>query len=100
MKRLMFSVLDVKSKLYSNPWFMSANGEAIRAFRDLADDPKTTVGRYPGEFELWRLGTFDDESGVVSMDAVSLGFADEFKALSKSAVPVGVSELVPGGKKP
>jgi len=89
-----FSVLDVKSEIFGRPFFCVSNGEALRAFKDLAGDKNTTVGRYPGDFKLVEIGTFDDGAGVMKHTMHnSLGFAYEFVAVS--GTPVGV---VPEGK--
>lgn len=87
-----FSVLDVRSEVYSKPFFMLAVGEAVRAFKDLANDAQTTVGRHPGDFKLVQVGTFDDVKGeLLYTDPVSLGFANEYQSLG-SVVPLGVKK--------
>lgn len=67
MKKFVFSVFDIKAKLYSPPWFMNQKGEAIRAFKSIADDKQTMVGRHPNDFELYHLGTWDDLDGYFTM---------------------------------
>lgn len=75
----MFSVLDVASDLYGNPWFMASKGEAVRAFSELVNDGKTMPGRYPEQFKLMQIGEFDNESGTVSQDeTVSLGLGTDY----------------------
>lgn len=75
-----FGVFDVKADAFSRPpFFMSTNGQAVRAFADLANDSNTDVGRHPEDYRLMVLGTFDDNKGVVQgQDPTSLGFASEF----------------------
>lgn len=74
-----FSVYDVKADVYMPPFFMSAVGQAVRAFKDLANDRNTTVGRHPGDFKLVKIGAWDDSTAVFEpMSPVMLGFAEDF----------------------
>lgn len=59
-----YSLFDEKAKMYSQPFYMAHDGLALRAFGDLVGDPKTTPGKYPVDFTLWKLGEFDDNSGI------------------------------------
>jgi len=59
-----YSILDVKGSIYGQPFFMTQNGLALRAFSDLVEDPKTTVNKHPEDFKLYELGTYDDCSGL------------------------------------
>lgn len=60
-----FAVFDQKASAYLAPFFMPATGMALRAFADTVNDPKTSMYRHPGDFELFELGTFDPSSGRV-----------------------------------
>lgn len=83
-----FGIMDVRAGVYSTPFFMRATGEAIRAFKNVADDPQTTIARNPGDFRLDCLGTFDEETGTFAADGkASLGFASEYRV---SGVPLAV----------
>lgn len=74
-----FSVYDVKADLYGTPFFMPTRGQAIRAFSDLANDPQSQVSRYPDDFRLECIGSWTDDSGVLSSQSpVVLGFARDF----------------------
>lgn len=65
MKKVMFSIRDIKANAYCNPFFMSARGEAVRAFADLVEDVKTGVNKHPEDYELFEIGEFDDCSGLL-----------------------------------
>lgn len=58
-----YCIYDRKALRYHVPFFSSQDGEAIRSFSDLAQDPNTTVGRHPGDYVLYRVGAFDDANG-------------------------------------
>lgn len=86
-----FSIWDIKAENFSSPFFMSTAGEAIRAFKDLVNDPNTTPGRHPGDYRLMCIGTFDSGTGIItSENADSFGFGSDYKDLPSSAVPLGL----------
>lgn len=88
-----FSVYDVKSEVYGRPFCAVAVGEALRAFKDLASDKNTTVGRYPDDFKLCQVGEFNDLTAEYKNHGpVTLGFASEFVGVA--GVPVGVKKEV------
>lgn len=90
-ERKVFSVFDVKSELFSPPFYMTSRGEAVRAFKDLANDANTTVGRHPSDFKLVYLGLFDEETGQFeNAQQESLGFAIDYVALPSGSIPLGV----------
>ena len=68
MKTYAYCVYDRKSLIYNTPFFAVSDGAAVRSFRDLANDLSTTVGRHPGDFVLYRVGTFDDAIGCMLPD--------------------------------
>lgn len=59
-----YSLLDMKAGAFAQPFYMLHDAQAVRAVVELAADLSTTVGRYPADFALCRLGTFDDASGM------------------------------------
>ncbi len=76
-----FSVFDVKAEAYLPPFFMKTKGEAIRAFSASCNDPESMFSKYPLDYTLMAIGTFDDSSGVISGLKVPspLGTAFDFK---------------------
>lgn len=61
------SVRDLKAEVFARPFFVGRAGEAMRSFQDevLSGDATTSLlAKHPADFELWELGSFDDELGV------------------------------------
>lgn len=79
-KLKVFSCYDVKAEVFGTPFMMAHAGQAVRAFKDLANDKQTTVGRHPQDFKLVQLGEWDDQDGefVNQGPTVSLGFAADY----------------------
>lgn len=61
-----FSLLDTKVSAFHTPFFMAHVGHAIRACSELGADLSTTVGRHPADFHLYEIGTYDDQSGILT----------------------------------
>lgn len=55
-----FAIHDRQGEFYSNPFFLPHAGLARRTFAEMARDPDNQVGRYPADFSLYELGTFDN----------------------------------------
>lgn len=63
MQYKMFSIRDAKAEIFNPPYFNKSHGEAERNFRELVNDPKSMVSKYPEDFDLYYLGTYDDGTG-------------------------------------
>lgn len=62
----MFSVYDKKAECFSQPFFMKATGLALRGFCDMINSgEKNQYSAHPEDFDLYELGTWDEETGVV-----------------------------------
>lgn len=55
----MFTVYDSKAETYLRPFSMLTTGEAIRGFITSLNMPDTDYCKYPGDFTLFEVGTFD-----------------------------------------
>lgn len=61
------SVRDLKAEVFARPFFVGRAGEAMRSFQDeviQGDVSQSLIAKHPSDFELWELGTFDDETGI------------------------------------
>lgn len=63
MTKIVFSVFDSKTVLYSPPMLAHSRGEAVRLFLEAASDPRSMLAKHPDDFSVHELATFDDNSG-------------------------------------
>lgn len=63
MKLFVFSVRDSAVDAFMRPFCVNARGQAIRSFQDEAMDEKSEIHKHAADYELFELGTFDEESG-------------------------------------
>lgn len=72
MQLLAFSIRDSKAEVFYTPFFSKTHGEAERNFRQAVNDEKTTLNKYPEDFDLYYLGKYDDNTGKLeSLDTPS-----------------------------
>lgn len=76
-----FSIYDSKAEAYLPPFMMKSKGEVIRALSSLIADPQHNFCKYPEDFTLFELGTFDDATAKYDLllTPVSIGVLIEFK---------------------
>lgn len=83
MIRFYFSVLDSASSLYGQPFLAPTVGSAMRSLGDEAKRKDSIIGAHPEHFSLHRIGSFDDESGVISPEATPVFVAKATDFLSE-----------------
>lgn len=81
MMKKVIAVYDSKAEFFRSPMIFDSRGQAIRGFQDLANDDKTEIGKYGGDFTLFELGEWDQITGqyLIHEAKISLGTALEFK---------------------
>lgn len=67
MKLNVYSVFDVKAKVFGSPFYAQCHEIAIRncaaAVRE--SDQSSMLSKFPEDFTLYFVGTWDDELGVL-----------------------------------
>jgi len=59
-----FSIRDAKGEIFNTPFFQKTHGEAERSFKQIANDTNSMVYKFPEDYDLYYLGTYDDQTGV------------------------------------
>lgn len=65
MITLLYSVQDSVADRFGMPFAQQNERVAYRAFVNLVNDPRSEVNRNPGDFNLYLVGSFDDDDGSV-----------------------------------
>ncbi len=61
----MFCLYDRKSEIHQPPMFCHNTGHALRVFASYCNRPDQMLSQYPEDFQLFEIGTFDDQTAVV-----------------------------------
>lgn len=90
-EKKVFSVYDTKAEIFGPPFFVNREGEAVRMFKDAANDPNTMVGRHPADYRLYCIGMWDDEQGTFEnrTPKTSMGYGNDYVAIPNS-IAIGV----------
>nr|QJB19813.1 MAG: nonstructural protein [Microvirus sp.] len=65
MQMKMYSIKDVKVGIYHPPVCCHNAAHAIRMHSDYFNRPDSQFCKYAGDFEIYEVGTFDDQTGSV-----------------------------------
>ncbi len=84
MKHLMFSIYDDKANAYLPPFTLPRAEMAQRTFSDCVNSENHAFALHPGDYTLYELGVFDDETAEINSHdvRVNLGVGLAFKQLS------------------
>lgn len=63
--KVFFSVRDLAVGAFMNPFLAPSKGAAVRSFMDEVNREGSEMYKHPEDYELYSVGKFDDESGVV-----------------------------------
>ncbi len=64
MNQRIFVIKDHKAQIWKQPFYSQTVTEAERAFIDVLNDQDSTIAKYPKDFSLYTLGTFDTLNGT------------------------------------
>ena len=85
MKLEIFSVYDSIAKAFLPPFLMVNQAAAIRIFKACANSTDHQFGKFPTDYVLFHVGTFDDENARIEsfQTCTNLGLAASFVEVIK-----------------
>jgi len=73
MKLEAFSLRDTKAETFAAPFFVPNEAIAMRFISQEVLDTRTNLGKYPADFMLYRVGTYDtDTAQLTAVEVISL----------------------------
>lgn len=61
----MYSIFDVASETFGQPFLMNTDTLAARSFYEASQNPSTPIHKYPQEYVLYKVGSFDEDEGML-----------------------------------
>ena len=61
-----YAIKDQAIEAFSQPFFVQAQGQAVRMFMDESKNEQSQINRHPADFELWYMGEFDEQTGTIT----------------------------------
>lgn len=87
MLKKIFTVFDHAAEAYLQPFFLDTAGQAIRTFTEAVNDPNHPFGKYPKDYTLFHIGTYDESNGHFdSITPQPMGNALEYQTHQPSNV--------------
>lgn len=65
MKIKIYAIFDAVAKAHLQPFFAFSDPLAARMFTQAVNDQKSTLWANPVDYTLFRVGEFDDETGIL-----------------------------------
>lgn len=62
MKLKAYAVYDDKAATFAQPFFVPTRGLAVRSFEASAQDSQSALNKWPGDFKLFEIGEYDDQT--------------------------------------
>lgn len=76
-----FSVHDAAMAAFVDPFSASTLEVALRGFREQCETPDTQFAKFPEDYSLWHVGSFDSETGMVAgITPIKVAMATSFVA--------------------
>lgn len=82
MMRL-FAVRDVKSESFGAPFSIATVGLALRGFSDACTSGKSDLSKYPADYMLYELGTYEPNTGTIVCHNVPVFVASATEMIEK-----------------
>lgn len=74
----LYSIYDIKAKVHIQLFQEANDYSAIRSFKDIVNDSKFSISRYPADFALYAIGKFEQETGNLVTKTHELGIGSQF----------------------
>ena len=94
MKLQAFSIFDHASETFAGPFFVPSERVALRVYSEIANNPQSDVSKYPKDYELFHIGTFDTTTALLTdekptMIARASSLVKKIEAENKIAENIG-----------
>lgn len=65
MNHYIVAVKDRAIDAFMRPFTVPHTNAAVRSFQDEINNPQSELAKHTEDYDLWLLGTFDDQTGTV-----------------------------------
>lgn len=62
----LFAVRDIKAGAFGAPMALPTRALAVRVFGELVEDGRSPYAKYPADFQLYEIGDYDPNSGIIT----------------------------------
>lgn len=77
--KILVALYDRATEAHAPVMTVNTRNEAIRSFREAVNDPNTPIYKNPTDFELYQIGTYNDQLGeIVATDRELIARAEDY----------------------
>jgi len=80
-----YSIFDFKAQTFSAPMFFINDDVAVRSLIQAVRDETSYLSKAPADYELFRLGTWDDNTGEIKPESNMVARCVDLQAVSTKA---------------
>lgn len=80
-----YSMYDLNAEYYMQPFFLRSDNEALRAFQVATEDDQSFISKFPNQFDLYKIGKFDDSTGCIEYEHTWLANGNNFARKEEDA---------------
>ncbi len=95
MKAQCYAIFDTCSGIYEKPFFSTTDDLVRREFQDIAVSADHPISKHPEHYSLWRLGTFDNNTGKI-LDEQNECLWQAVEAIAQSQTVADLGDYSPG----
>jgi hypothetical protein len=77
--KMLVALYDRATEAYAPVMTVHTRAEAIRSFRQAVNDKTTPMHNNPTDYELYQVGTYDDQTGIVQQKHEMIARAEDHK---------------------
>lgn len=94
MEHKLIAVYDAKAEAFGKPVAVNSHGVAIRSFGEAVNDPTTEYSKFPQDFTLFAIGSYNDTTGKIKTErpkelVLALSLKDDTKGTTVNLNPQG-----------
>lgn len=77
--KILVVLYDRATEAHAPVMTVNTRNEAIRSFREAVNDPNTPIYKNPTDFELYQIGTYNDQLGeIVATERELIARAEDY----------------------
>lgn len=64
--KVLVAIYDRATQAHAPVMTVNTRAEAVRSLRQALKDPQSSIASSPSDYELWELGTYNEETGDIT----------------------------------
>ncbi|AXH77062.1 MAG: nonstructural protein [Microviridae sp.] len=68
MQLMIVALKDRAADLFGKPFYVRTTAEAVRSLTDEANNAESTINKHPEDYDLFLLGSYDEDTGRIEQD--------------------------------